>query len=707
MHTQQRVATLLSHLLGLYLLLAGTVQAQTFFTDATATALGIHSTVTNTTFGDFNNDGHPDIMLSGPPSEQVILLHNLGNGHFAEHSAIRTRTIPFGTWDSGAVFGDYDNDGDLDLYLPLQEYHDVILRNDWGTFSDWTQDLLELDGTEPERPWINSSIWLDYDRDGLIDLLVGYSSEVGSIQLRLYRNQGAGQFADATVAAKLDILVLAEPGSWVGGIAAGDFNNDAWPDLYIGISQGRNRLFINDRQGSFEDATTEEIADVGPALDVAVGDIDNDGDLDILQATGSPDGLLFRSRMLLNQGGRFLDFTEGLGLSALGAAQTAGVGLADFDNDGDLDLVTAFPHFLFINNGDGLFIDETARSGIRESSSAISLGDYDLDGYIDLVTGCGGNSPHLYRNTGGTNHWLQVGLIGTRSNRMGIGARLIAHTGTLTQTREILGGLGYHQDEMVAHFGLGSQPKVDTLEIRWPSGQVDFINNIPADQEIRVIEGRGEWYPAPRTVWTAEPPASVTYGQDVNFVAAARPTLFEPTATITSVVADLSGLGGPEAVPLTDQGDGTYRLESSFTVGGESQLRDVSVLILQETSLGEHWIKLSRNVEVQGDPFTAVLETRDGTVPDDFALNQNFPNPFNAGTVIQFSLPTASPVELAVFNLAGQKVATLAEGVRTAGQYRLEWDGRDDGGRELASGVYLYRLQAGDQVETRKLLLLR
>ena len=131
------------------------------------------------------------------------------------------------------------------------------------------------------------------------------------------------------------------------------------------------------------------------------------------------------------------------------------------------------------------------------------------------------------------------------------------------------------------------------------------------------------------------------------------------------------------------------------------------MLVLQQTSLGEHWLRLTHSLEVSGDPNTAILEHFTEGTPDAFALDQNFPNPFNSGTVIRFTLPQNQDIELSVYNLAGQKVATLVQGQRAAGSYAIHWDGRDDQERALASGLYLYRLRAGEQTSTRKLLLLQ
>ncbi|NKB66212.1 MAG: T9SS type A sorting domain-containing protein [Candidatus Latescibacteria bacterium] len=664
--------------------------------------------------GDLDNDGHMDLI--GLPTLFKVdeLLHNQGDGAFFDRSSVLP--LPDSMFvNGGPLAADYDNDGDLDIFYPMSDVvtptllPSLLLRNDRGRFTDVSR---EAGFTELQMHV--AAIWLDYNNDGFLDLYAGnwtFKPVPVDLQNILYRNNGDGTFADVTQEAGLDLDWHQPPSELVGGTVHGyvgaDLDDNGWTDLYVAVPGSPDRLLLNE-QGRFRDAASPDLNILGQNFLVAAGDIDHDLDLDLYVPTSSlavnveqvDEVLPERSRFLLNLGnGRFVDFATGLGLESLTLTNAAGGRLFDYDNDGDLDLFPGASVPFFENSGDGLFSKRPFQSGLIGISV---VGDYDGDGFLDVL---GDNS--LYRNRGNENHYSRVDLVGTTSNRDGLGARVVARTDDNQQLGVLLGGNGWHQNEPVVHFGLGEHTVVDELEITWPSGQVDVLNAIPADQVIRVIEGQGEWHPAEKTVWTVAPPTSVDFGQTVDFVAVARPALFESGATVTSAVADLRGLGGPEAVPLTDQGDGTYRLEAHFTVGGDQPLREVSILFLQDTSLGEHWINLSRAVEVEGDPLTAVLETRDGTTPEDFGLAQNYPNPFNAGTVIPFSLPTTGPVELVVFNLAGQKVVTLAEGVRQAGSYRLQWDGRDESGRELASGLYLYRLQAGHRVETRKLLLLR
>ena len=598
------------------LLLAGASGAQTFFTEVTDNRVDLRKfAARSTAFGDYDNDGRPDLFLSENSrtgGSRVALLHNEDDGRFVDRTISIQANIPREWKGGGAVFGDYDNDGDLDLFVPVGSYmsgfrkSNMLLRNDRSIFRDVTLEA----GLTDILPTDNA-IWLDFDRDGYIDLYtgnLGCTPRDSTIRNKLYRNNGDGTFADVTREIGLDIKLADNPdldcgGGTNGGMAAGDFDDDGWPDLYIGNHQGTNYLFLNDGQNSFRE--TGQVADPGEAYGIGVGDINRDGSLDIFQAAGGTYGV-FRSLMLVNQGqGQFLDVTEAVGLAELFGSML-GAGMADIDNDGDLDLFTMNPDRLFLNTGDGTFVDETSRSGVGDVDSALSFGDFDLDGFLDVYFGGGANRGGLYRNRSNDNHWLRVELVGVESNRSGIGTRLIATSGDLQQMREILGGLGYYQDELVAHFGLGQRTKVDQLKIRWPSGQVDVLTDIPADQKIRAFEGREEYHVVQPTVWTIPPPDSLVSGKRIDLTVEMRPALFEPFAGVVSVMADLSALGGPAERPLEDRGDGTYRLETSFVAGRDGGLQDMSVFIEQETSLGPHWIQLTKSIPVM--PLNAVPE---------------------------------------------------------------------------------------------------
>ena len=837
----------------LLIFLAGGAEGQTIF----SSTAWQNPECGGSALGDFDNDGWPDVFRTECRGTRVALMHNEGDGKFADRTGDIQTAMPDKLLGYGQTFADYDNDGDLDLFVAFgnwnysQRDRNLLLRNDRGVFTDVAQEagLTDVNATD-------NAVWLDYDRDGWLDL---YTANLGQPEVRnlLYRNNGDGTFADVTAEAGLDVSFSEEAGGSNGALAAGDFNDDGWPDLYVAVFRARNRLFLNDGQGRFVEITSEDLGDPGQAFDVAVGDFDNDGDLDLFQATG---GLSQedRSLVLLNLGeGEFLDVTEAVGISVVGDAQDTGFG--DIDDDGDLDLTLGQPRTVFRNDG-GIFVDITDQAYSGDFAPPVAFWDYDLDGHLD-----GQGYRARFLNNGNGFHTLQVELVGIESNRNGIGARLISTTGDLRQMREIMGGFGFNQDEMVAHFGLGERTQVDELEIRWPSGQVDVLTDIPADQKIRVIEGRGTYHAIEPTRWEAAPPDSAVLDSQVKLDLAVRPALFEPDASITEVTADLSPFGGVEGVPLKAVGDGSYHLRDiSLSIEGVHGWRALSVMVDQATSLGNYWIKLSRQIavlpsrdtavfnenapgewqvevsrkvkttdlaeagvvhtgsvsgafqveeslsgwsitfrpETSVEPLgysalrfairpgdvslpdvpqtrialnpgkdidlldrgwldlnrrewqiveiplssfdrkekiesiflfgtfggmlylddirlvaaaappapsaTAVLEEQIATLPQSVTLDQNYPNPFNSSTIIRFALPADEEIELAVFNLTGQKVATLAEGVREASSYTVHWDGRDDSGHLLSSGVYLYRLRAGQRhIETRKLLLLR
>ena len=844
-------------------LLDASAQAQPIFESATSRAAGPVVGARGIAFGDYDGDGRPDLFLaeSTDLAGDIMLLHNGTDGVFRDRSGQIVGEISPNDKGGGCTFVDYDNDGDLDIFVPVGSWsnrtaslRNILLRNDRGVLTNVAGEA-GLDQDEPS----DNAVWLDFDRDGWLDLYVGQWTRGGppGIRNRFYRNNGDGSFADIGQATGLGAQLHPTGGGSNGGMVSGDFDSDGWPDLFLGVFQDRNRLFRNSHQGTFEDITSNETSDPGPAYGIAVGDIDNDLNLDLFVAAGArylEENPEFRPQLLLGLGGgEFLDFLEGAGLSVLNNVIAPGASLADIDNDGDLDLMVGSPFHLFLNHGDKAFTDGTEQAGVDVGGLALAVGDWDLDGFLDLVSGhawpMGDGGQRLWRNVGNDNHWLRVELAGVASNTYGVGARITARSGDLVQMREVHGGLGFTQDEPIAHFGLGQRTMVDGLEIRWPSGQVDVLADIPADQKIRVVEGR-TWSPVRPMVWlTGVDTLLLEVADTLSLVM--RPELFDGSAEILSVTADLSHVGGPADLPFGRTEDGVYAAAASLTPSRVG-MHDIHVTVDQQTAAGVRWSRLSRTlpvwhsadqvlfgdapaapwvvsgelsavvetdatlsgeggraiavgtdgpyrlvlatnpaletlglsslrlalhpgsfagtmqvtmnvssitVLVSGDadenpldlgkpewqlqdipldvsmlsrisisgrgtgtffvddvsllasqpgrpPATAVLEAYESAVPAFLSLSQNHPNPFNSSTTIRFLLPQQDAVELAIYNLTGQEVVTLASGQREAGTYTLRWDGRDDGGRELASGVYLCRLQAGEQVVTRKLLLL-
>ena len=805
--------------------------------------------------GDFDNDGWPDLLfaeqLAATSSYQVVLLHNDGHGRLSDHSdrlGIPPRSDA--SYGGGGGFVDYDNDGDLDIFLARGSFHspghNFLLQNSRGVF----REVAEAAGLARSEPTDNA-LWFDYDRDGLLDLYTGNLDANGAPDLRnrLHHNNGDGSFQDVTAAAGLDVQLNPWNGGSNGGMVAADLDDDGWPDLFVAVYNATNRLFLN-RAGLFEDTTTPEIADASQAFGVAPGDIDGDGRLDLFVAAGGGTGD-FRSPLYLNLGGaQFLDIAASAGLDRLQSVNVAATTLVDIDNDGDLDLLTVVPPALFLNDGDGTFTDATERAGITIDDMPTSFTDIDNDGDLD-----GFSWQDLFQNQGNGNHWLRVELVGAASNRRGVGARLVARAGGRLLTRELVGGPGFRPREHTIHFGLADADRVNELEIRWPSGQVDRHTDIPADQRIRVFEGRtGHDAVVPSDLQVIGLPDTVVTGTVHAVTVRVHPALFGPEALVSRVAADLSAWGLDSETPLADIGDGVYGLAASIRAPAVAGMARLSVSVDQTTTVGPHWQELSRTVAVvpaddlvlyddalpagwttggtapaidpgaatvvhdgsasiridgragfwqaqlnaatEIGPFgyaelrlavfpdgvvlprgfrfvlgiagnsadlaaqvdlerrawqevtipltddfvkgpvtgmfitgnfagtlyvddirlvtaahglepTVVTETRRDGTPAASALAPSYPNPFNSTTVIPLELAHDGRAAVVVHDVTGQHVATLVSGHRRAGRYRLRWDGTDDAGRQLASGVYLVRLSTADVAQSRKVLLLR
>ncbi len=425
-------------------------------------------------WGDYDGNGFVDLyvaqggMIGG---ETDILYANQGNGTFVNASG------PAGMGDAGATFGatwgDYDNDGDLDLYVTRYNQSNLLYANNGdGTFTE-VSAAAGVDNAGDST----SAAWVDYDIDGLLDLFV-----VGEWSANaLYRNNGDGTFSDVATAAGL------ADGGWQReeGVAWGDYNNDGMPDLYI-ANDGPNPLYRNNGDGTFtEVGGLSGVADPRFSRGAAWGDFDNDGDLDLYVTNYLDESALYR-----NDGGTFTDVSAAAGVNDPGGG--IGVTLGDYDNDGYLDIfiVNSGPNALYLNNGDGTF---TQHPGLTHDGNAhgVASADYDNDGDLDVyVTNREDGNPNLlYRNRGNANHWLHVRLVGSHSNADGIGARVRVVSGGMSQIREVNGGSGFaSQDSLPAEFGLGTQGNTVTLEVTWPSGVVDTLTGIAVDQVVTVTE---------------------------------------------------------------------------------------------------------------------------------------------------------------------------------------------------------------------------
>ncbi len=494
---------------------------------------------------DYDNDGYLDAFFvnSGytpffhpdkPP--QPALYHNNRNGTFTdvtEKSGIHSD----GTFYFGVAVADYDNDGYPDIYMTGYR-HSVLLHNNHdGTFTDVTAKA----GVGDEGQWGTAAGWFDYDHDGLLDLLVtnyvqfdedhpvhcgddrpGYraychpDSFHGS-SARLYHNNGDGTFTDVTEKAGL----TNQDGKSLAVVLA-DLNNDGWTDIFIANDTQRNFVYMNNGDGTFRDVTYKSNAgfsedgrpEAGMSADAA--DITNNS-LPYIFVSHLDFEL---NRLYRNNGdGTFTDYTMASGIGQTNILNSAfGARFFDFDNDGWRDLLVVNGHILdniplyhpevkyeeektlYHNSGQGQFADATRTQGpdfrAPRVGRGLAVGDFDNDGWQDFLVSNNGEDAQLFRNEGGSsllaknNHWLAVKLIGTKSNRDGIGALVKLIAGELTSYDQSKGGMSYcsAQDPRL-YFGLGRHDHVDYLEIRWPSGYVQQLKNIPADTVVFVTEG--------------------------------------------------------------------------------------------------------------------------------------------------------------------------------------------------------------------------
>jgi hypothetical protein len=437
----------------------------------TYTPLGNSDVSTGVAWGDYDNDGDLDVYVSNcyDPNK---LYRNDGGGIFTD---VTSSPLDDPDCSYGVAWGDYDNDGDLDLYVANCGTANRLFRNDGGgNFSEATS------GPVGDTACGIAVSWGDFDNDGDLDIFL-----VNGDSCKYFRNDGSGVFVDATTGP------LSCPGENTG-VACADYDNDGDLDIYVvNGAMYPNKLLRNDGNGTFVDVTSGPLGDMGSARGVAWGDYDNDGDLDVYFANYN-----FGNKLLRNDGGG--TFTDVTTTVLADGGNPTNVAWGDYDNDGDLDLFVAKTNVsfqgaikLFRNDGGGVFVDATsgalADTGIWFGNS---LGDFDNDGDLDLyVANAGGSNRLLMNQKGSTNHWLHVNLVGVVSNRSAIGARVRAESGTLSQIREISGGSGYlSQNSLTAEFGLGSRTVVDTLEIRWPSGTIQKLTNLTADTLLTITE---------------------------------------------------------------------------------------------------------------------------------------------------------------------------------------------------------------------------
>jgi len=502
-------------------------------------------------FYDYDNDGWLDIFLvngtrlEGFPAGQEPISRLFKNNRDGTFSDVTLKAgVGHSGWGQGVCIGDYDNDGFDDLFVTYFGKNVLYHNNGDGTFTDVTAKAgVATDG----KRWNTGCAFVDYDRDGKLDLFVanyidmdlatapvpesgpclykgvmvacGPPGLLGGKNI-LFHNNGDGTFSDVSESAG----ILGASGTYGLGVLAADLDNDGWPDIYVANDSAPSALYQNKKNGKFQDIAVEAGCALSPdgkaqaGMGISAADYDLDGNLDLIKTNFAGD----TPSLYHNVGGaNFEDATFAAGLGKYTQFLGWGCGFFDFDNDGWSDILICNGHvypeveqlkteagyaqrkLLYRNLRDGRFEDVSLRAGpgISDQIAArgCAFGDFDNDGDLDIVVNAVNDYPQLIRCDSQTgNNWIKVRTIGTRSNRSGIGARLKCVTLVDGETKphqqidEVRSGGGYlSQNDLRVHFGIGKAEKVNLLEIRWPSGQIDTLKDIQPNQVLYVKEGEG------------------------------------------------------------------------------------------------------------------------------------------------------------------------------------------------------------------------
>jgi hypothetical protein len=522
-------------LLFLILFLVNLKKGGPIFKDMAATSrLDQAVTDNGISLGDYNSDGLIDLITA---SNKLSLMENTGKGIFADVTGKSGLSQISGNI-TAAIWGDYNNDGHLDLYivrhgsqeaLESPGEQDLLFKNNGdGTFVDVTTD-----SKINCRGHGQGAAWADYNQDGSLDIFISnygvyiygedwfdYKNEPSC----LLKNNGDGTFSDVTSSSGITIVPkVNDPATiypqetikrtsmpfqpvWF------DYNNDSLDDLFIGIDIGSSALFKNNGDGTFTETTQEAgLNKYGTAMGVAVGDYDNDGDLDLFVAN------YFENYLWKNNGdGTFVDVAKQAGVTGQGIGW--GTVFFDFDNDGDLDLFVANgsmddltetdditktvtnQDLFFVNQGNGTFIQEIdENTGFKNPvvSRGAAVADLNQDGLMDLIVSQFNQLGPTYQNPiryyqnqlNNRNHWLSVSLVGTESNSSAVGAVVSLSADNSRQIKRMSSGSSYaSSSEPYLHFGLGRESIIEELTITWPNGNNQSLKDVVADQHIIIEE---------------------------------------------------------------------------------------------------------------------------------------------------------------------------------------------------------------------------
>ena len=511
-------------------------------------------------FWDYDQDGDVDVYITNSDSGtmhlglQNRLWENDGTGKFRDVSTERG-VANLGGLGRGLSWGDYDNDGDADLVIgnmpnsdvddddavPATLYKSLLIETGEPNFENVTRaaGLMRPDHPRDARVggFMSTSggiAWADYDNDGDLDVL--YRTTDDDVDQALFRNNGDGTFTDVTTEAGVRVLDHEIEADGQGSSGWFDFDQDGHLDLLSPNEGSPNNLFHNNGDATFTEVTKNKeppsgvpLFNVGDANGVCLGDIDNDGDIDVYFPNSDQGNRLIRNDLVETGAAQFTDITVASGTGDMGGAR--GCTMADYDNDGFMDIYVnnggpsnvlfndiADPGFspfvqfyvavepghnvLYLNNGDGTFTDatESANADAYNVGVGVASGDVNGDGFPDIIaTGRSHYTSgklisqqqrnYLLLNQGNDHNWVKVKLTGTKSNRSAFNARVKVTSGDHVVTRELYSSTGYNSvDDPALIFGLGHRDKIDSVEVTWPSGTVQRLNDVSPGQTVEITE---------------------------------------------------------------------------------------------------------------------------------------------------------------------------------------------------------------------------
>ena len=736
---------------------------------------------------DYDTDNCLDLFVANweydVKGETNYLYHNNGDGTYTK---LTTGEI---TADGNAIastWGDFDNDGDLDAYVVNAQQNNYFYTNEGGGIFTKVTHSPVVEGSEMSM----GAAWVDYDNDGWLDLFVVNHrppSEPSGVENDLYRND-QGHFIRQDNAS---IGLIEDEGN---SAAWGDYDGDGNLDLFLTRNDNLSRLFQNGGDGTFTQITSGALVSENTHAG-NWADYDNDGDLDLFTTGGYPSPI----RLYENLGNGTFERVTGQDIVNDSGYWVSGH-WGDYDNDGDLDLFVSGHHFseahanrLYQNNGDGTFtrITTGAIATDVEPSHAGAWGDYDRDGDLDLFVANGnGENNILYKNNGNSNNWIHIKCLGTISNRSAIGAKVWVKATlggiTVCQLREVSSQSGFFsQSSLNAHFGLGDATSIDSLKIEWPSGMVDMLTNVDANQFLIITEGEygdldGDGIAdvndnCPDTSNPEQEDSDTDGVGDVcdNCPEHVNSDQLDGDNDSIGDVCDLctdtdgDGYGDPGCPGNTCDEDNcpeTYNPDQTPAEAGDINCQG-GINVLDVLTVVKHILGTSRLV---GAPFDRADCNCDGSVnvldalsivniilgtipecpgggykpevtpevvvfceslksylaledfdqfmtlvkaemnaPTTYHLFQNYPNPFNPETTIRFTVSHTSPVVLAIYNIRGDLIRTLVNSIKETGNHSVRWNGTDEGGNRVGSGIYFCQLSIQGYRQTKKMLLLK